>query len=370
MVGSDDIAAGDVVCFKDDGPDPNKPGQYLATEWVRVVTSAGVGGTSFTATTFLEHSAEILVKETQGIFAARYGTQDQGVTYWGTSMAAPHVAGLAALIFQRYPGINAASVKDLIINTAELPAGTPVSLPGWNDRWGWGLINASAAINKLVTQTDLTFPGYPPLPGWLSPDISHTALNVGQPATVTVNIRNKGPYPAARARIHFGVHVFSAATPTFYDIGTRIVDIPVAPNSSTPVSIDWTPQDAGHQCLVVEIGYSPDTDHSNNKAQRNVAVAQSPVRFEVRNTFTEQPARISLVGTLANPDTGWTFRIEPASVILAADDGPATIEAELYPPANAEPGSQQTLHVAAIIDGPLGPVELGGISVEDVAPSK
>jgi hypothetical protein len=189
-------------------------------------------------------------------------------------------------------------------------------------------------------------------------------LKVGQAATVTVKIRNKGPNPANNVRIHFGVDVFSAATPTFYDIGTRIVNIPVNPTGHTPVSAPWVPLAASHQCLKVEIGYSPDTDYSNNYAQRNVTVALSPVQFMVRNTLTEEPARVDFVAKMEYPDAGWTYRIDPPFVTLAAGDPPAEIEAELYPPADALPDDEQILHVAAVMDTNSSAVALGGISIQ------
>ena len=366
VTSSADIAAGELIGLFDQFW-PNN-----LREQVTVATSAGAGGTSFTTTTTGAHPIGVLVWELEprGIFAAQHDTTNQGILMPGTSMAAPHVAGLAALIMEARPGINAASVKDLIISTAVLPVGAPASRPAidatWNDQWGWGLVNASVAIN-LATQTDLTFPHHPASPGWLSKDISHTKpLKVGQTATVTVAIRNNGPNPANNVRVHFGVHVYSAATPTFYDIGTEIVNIPVNATGQTTVSKQWVPLAASHQCLKVEIGYSPDTDYSNNCAQRNVSVATSPVQFYVKNTLTEEPAKIDLIGTLEDPNTGWTYRIDPPSVIIAADDGPVEIEAELYPPADAKPGAQQILHIAAVTNttSGTGKVELGGISFE------
>ena len=307
------------------------------------------------------------------IRAARWNTTNGALNVDGTSMAAPHVAGLAALIMQARPGINAAAVKDLIISTAQLPSGTSPSLPSvdatWNNRWGWGLIHAGEAV-AVATQTDLTFPSHPPSPGWLSPDISTTPFppKVGQPTTVTVKIRNNGPNPATDARIHFGVHVFSASTPTYYDIATKIVNVSVAPAAHTLVSAQWTPQKASHQCLQVEIGYGPDTDYSNNRAQRNLTVGTSPARFHVRNILVEGPARINLVATLANPAHDWPYYVEPSSLVLSPEDGPAEITAELIPPANAVPGTEQILHVAAVIDTVSGPVELGGVSILEIAP--
>ena len=59
----------------------------------------------------------------------------------GTSMATPHVAGLAALIMSQYPQISPASVEALIESTA-LDLGSP----GRDPLFGFGLIQARAAL--------------------------------------------------------------------------------------------------------------------------------------------------------------------------------------------------------------------------------
>ncbi|MCP4630349.1 MAG: S8 family serine peptidase, partial [bacterium] len=364
VTSSADIAAGELI-------DLHNRWTGATREIVQVTTSAGAGGTSFTATTTMTHPSNTGVWEQRGILAARHNTTNQAARMAGTSMAAPHVAGLAALIMQARPGINIASVKDLVISTAELPTGTPASLPAvdptWNDRWGWGLVSASEALD--VTQdTDLMFPSHPPSPIWLSPDITTTKLTIGKPATVTAKIRNKGPTAATGVRVHFGVHVFSASTTTFYDLGTKIVNIPVNPSGSTDVPIKWTPKNVGHQCFKVEIGYGPDTDYSNNKAQRNIVVShKTAALFKVKNTLIEELSRIHFVTDLENPGTGWDYRIEPPEVYLSADDPAVEIAVELIPPPDAGPDAQQMLHVAAVIDTESGPHTLGGVSVQVVA---
>lgn len=52
------------------------------------------------------------------IFSAATGTGNQGVSYGGTSMAAPHVAGVMALLRQEYPDWSVEELKALVMNTA------------------------------------------------------------------------------------------------------------------------------------------------------------------------------------------------------------------------------------------------------------
>ena len=58
----------------------------------------------------------------------------------GTSMAAPNVAGAAALIKQRFPGISPAAVKARLQNTA-----TDLGALGNDIPYGRGLINCDLA---------------------------------------------------------------------------------------------------------------------------------------------------------------------------------------------------------------------------------
>jgi len=58
----------------------------------------------------------------------------------GTSMACPHVAGLAALIIQRYPGISAANVIRRITTTC-----SDLGASNYDITFGYGLINCDLA---------------------------------------------------------------------------------------------------------------------------------------------------------------------------------------------------------------------------------
>lgn len=63
----------------------------------------------------------------------------------GTSMATPHVAGLAALIWSNGPDYTAAEVRQVMIITAH-----DIGSPGWDPYTGWGRIDASAALSSEV----------------------------------------------------------------------------------------------------------------------------------------------------------------------------------------------------------------------------
>ena len=63
----------------------------------------------------------------------------------GTSMAAPHVAGVAALILSLSPGLSPTQVRSQIERTA-----THLGSSSFDPQFGWGLVNAAAALGALV----------------------------------------------------------------------------------------------------------------------------------------------------------------------------------------------------------------------------
>ncbi|NPD88215.1 MAG: S8 family serine peptidase [Asgard group archaeon] len=63
------------------------------------------------------------------------------VSWDGTSMATPHVSGLAALLLSQYPSYTSDQIEQLIMNTA-----VDLGDPGFDISFGWGRIDASTAI--------------------------------------------------------------------------------------------------------------------------------------------------------------------------------------------------------------------------------
>ncbi len=90
----------------------------------------------------------------------------------GTSMAAPHVSGLAALIRSRNPRLSPEEVRRLIESTAEDQIGPPQQdVPGWDPYYGYGRIHVERALNATATASgplSVGPPVFPQLP-WAPP---------------------------------------------------------------------------------------------------------------------------------------------------------------------------------------------------------
>jgi len=65
----------------------------------------------------------------------------------GTSMAAPHVSGLVALIREKNPNASVNEIKEAILTSTNTTVSGSPSFP--NNDYGWGMIDCLAALNKI-----------------------------------------------------------------------------------------------------------------------------------------------------------------------------------------------------------------------------
>jgi subtilisin family serine protease len=94
-----------------------------------------------------------------GITSARAGVRpncccdccrDFYVDMDGTSMAAPHVTGVVALMYEKNPALDADAVRQHLTDTARVPDGlTAADLP--NNDFGAGKVDAAAAVGAVPT---------------------------------------------------------------------------------------------------------------------------------------------------------------------------------------------------------------------------
>jgi minor extracellular serine protease Vpr len=71
----------------------------------------------------------------------------------GTSASGPVAAGIVALMLQANPNLGPADVQQVIRETALRDANTGPLLP--NNTWGWGKINAYAAVKRAIQKKDI-----------------------------------------------------------------------------------------------------------------------------------------------------------------------------------------------------------------------
>jgi subtilisin family serine protease len=118
----------------------------LASDAINPSSSRGVHGS-------LGISKPDVAAPGTGIFSAASGTGNEPQSLTGTSMAAPHVAGIAALVVKAHPTWTSAQVKAAVINTATHDVYTGPGHTGVKygpQRVGSGRVDAFNAVSTKV----------------------------------------------------------------------------------------------------------------------------------------------------------------------------------------------------------------------------
>ncbi|WP_288009358.1 S8 family peptidase [Kyrpidia sp.] len=129
-----------VAAMGNEGTDtPEYPAAYPE---VLAVTAVDPGGVFAPFSSYGAHAGVAA----PGVSIASTYAGGQYAALSGTSMASPHVAGLAALIWARSPSLTADQVRNIIQQTAV--DGGP---PGRDPQYGYGVINVGAAVRSVQT---------------------------------------------------------------------------------------------------------------------------------------------------------------------------------------------------------------------------
>ena len=133
---------------------PNGHRKALVYDYIYIYEWAGCYGPELDV---VAPGVSILVTTCDDYNNVQYGTD------LGTSLAAPHVSGVAALILSANPNLTTQQVRDIIESTAQKVGGynyqtTPGRPNGtWHEEMGYGLVNAYAAVQKAMSMCVDTF---------------------------------------------------------------------------------------------------------------------------------------------------------------------------------------------------------------------
>jgi membrane-anchored mycosin MYCP len=168
-------------CNQQNGPDANRPNTVVTPPWFSdyVISVAAMEKTGEPATFSVQGpwvsvsapGTEIISLDPgnpKGLANLLLTKDQKQSTIQGTSFAAPYVAGLAALIRERYPNLKAKQVMNRIKVTASHPAATG----GRDNLVGHGMINPVGALTAMIPSeqgippdkpTNITFETTPPV---------------------------------------------------------------------------------------------------------------------------------------------------------------------------------------------------------------
>jgi hypothetical protein len=131
------------------GNDPNKTDTYGNTkisypsDYAEVISVTNVTSSNVISSSSDHNQYKDIAAPGTSIGSTYYSDDNSYVLSSGTSMAAPFVSGIAALLFAQNPDLTPAQVQDLLYASA-----TDLGDPGLDNYYGWGLINAEAALNR------------------------------------------------------------------------------------------------------------------------------------------------------------------------------------------------------------------------------
>jgi len=153
--------------------------------------------------------------------------------FFGTSAAAPHAAGVAALMISKYPDLTQAEVSAALAATAINMGPSPLVAGGsitqsaptdFNFDSGYGLIQADAALGLLATR------GF----GVAAVLPTSRAVQVGTTATVFATVINVGTVAAQHVSIQLANELPGTLTFQTADAGNNLTGTPNTPATIQP----------------------------------------------------------------------------------------------------------------------------------------
>lgn len=190
-----------------------------------------------------------------------YSTIPGGYGYKsGTSMASPHVAGLAALLRSFAPSLTPDQVQSIIQNTTD-----DLGVAGWDQYYGYGRINAWHALETIILQPSPAQPvlllgdNQPSTSGVVriittnSEDINWTAaisptvdwLQLSPPAMGTVSAASTDQYVVLNATLTTSLPTYGVYTATLVLTGTTASGVAVGP-ITTEVRVQYVEKVYGY----------------------------------------------------------------------------------------------------------------------------
>lgn len=227
------------------------------------------------------------------------GTGTKGYVLSGTSMASPHVAGVAALVRQAHPDWNTEEVKAAIVNTGN-PGGF-ASGAYRVTRGGSGLVDPAAAVSTSVVALGDLVEGDEALElaGFHNSNLSFGFAELGSDysATRTITVRNHG---SSTVKLNASVAPSGQSRPATVAFSARSVTVAAGASAQLNVTLSVPAATAGNADGFREV--SGNVVLSNSKTTLRVPYLLVPRALSHVTTSLATPSfGTPVTATVTNP---------------------------------------------------------------------
>ena len=219
--------------------------------------------------------------------------------FCGTSQASPHVAGLGALVRQRFPDYTPAQVVSYLKENAE----QRISSPDPNNTWGHGFVVLPPITTDVASISDLVVD---------PPTVDTSAPTAGTSFTLNATVRNQGSGPADSTTLRYYQSADSTITTGDTEVGTDSVSsLDASGSGDESISLD-APSTPGTYYYVACVDEVSDESDTTNNCSPAVTVTVGPAPapdlvVDPPTVDTSAPtagARFTLNATVRNQGNG------------------------------------------------------------------